>query len=135
MASESPAPAQKKHLDREIREMVSSMTQRVTDFHKTGSTQHLGNNDEHDMRIITLAGTNDGATLRSQVDEKSGKSSDDEPETLSTFVNSNFQAVNNSIMLGGSYQANDPGVRLDITDHALHHMPEKQVKKGKKKDK
>ncbi|KAJ1402182.1 hypothetical protein SESBI_28281 [Sesbania bispinosa] len=128
-----------KQLDREIREMVSAITHRVTDFHKSGSTHHLENEDENDVRIITLAGTNDGATLRSELDEKSGKSSHGEPEALSTYINSNFQAVNNSIMFGGSYQANDPGVHMDISDFTdppqSHHKAEKHGKKGKKKEK
>ncbi|XP_057433504.1 uncharacterized protein LOC130726275 [Lotus japonicus] len=136
----SPSPSgegeKHKHLDREIREMVSAITHRVTDFHKSGSTHHLENEDEHDhVRIITLTGTNNGATLRSELDEKSGKSSShDEAETLSTYINSNFQAVNNSIMLGGSYQANDPGVHMDISDFTEphHHKAEKHEKKKEK---
>ncbi|XP_004485922.1 uncharacterized protein [Cicer arietinum] len=140
----SPSPPSEGHkhknLDREIREMLSAITHRVTDFHKPGSTHHLDNDDEHGTRIITLAGTNDGATLRSELDEKSGKySSDGEPEALSTYVNSNFQAVNNSIMLGGSYHANDPGVHMDISDFTeppqSHHKAEKLGKKEKKKGK
>ncbi|KAI5447700.1 hypothetical protein KIW84_015236 [Lathyrus oleraceus] len=68
-----PAEAEKhKNLDREIREMVSAITGRVTNFHKPGSTHHLDNEDENGTRIITLAGTNEGATLRSEMDEKSG---------------------------------------------------------------
>ncbi|KAK7328256.1 hypothetical protein VNO77_22359 [Canavalia gladiata] len=136
-SSQSPPNESEKHrhLDREIREMVSAITHRVTDFHKSGSPHHLENEDEHDVKIITLAGTNDGATLRSELDEKSGKTSHGDPEALSTFVNSNFQAINNSIMLGGSYEANDPGVHLDISDfsdQSHHHKAEKQGKKGKK---
>ncbi|XP_020232365.1 uncharacterized protein LOC109812739 [Cajanus cajan] len=131
--------ATQKHLDREIREMMSAITDRVTGG---GSSQHLEKEDEDDRRIITLAGSNDGATMRSELDEKKGKKSEGEGEALSTFVNSNFQAINNSIMLGGSYQANDPGVHLDIHDfvhqpppHPHAHKAEKPAKKGKKKDK
>jgi hypothetical protein len=138
-SSQSPPAEGEKHknLDREIREMVSAITHRVTDFHKPGSTHHLDNDDEHGTRIITLAGNNEGATLRSELDAKSGKySSHDEPEALSTYVNSNFQAINNSIMLGGSYHANDPGVHMDISDFTEppqnHHKAEKHGKKEKK---
>ncbi|XP_045803897.1 uncharacterized protein LOC123897339 [Trifolium pratense] len=137
-SSHSPSAEDEKHknLDREIREMVSAITHRVTDFHKPGSTHHLDNDDEHGTRIITLAGTNEGATLRSELDDKSGKySSHDEAEALSTYVNSNFQAINNSIMLGGSYHANDPGVHMDISDFTEpqnHHKAEKHGKKEKK---
>jgi hypothetical protein len=138
-SSHSPSAEDEKHknLDREIREMVSAITHRVTDFHKPGSAHHLDNDDEHGTRIITLAGNNEGATLRSELDDKSGKySSHDEPEALSTYVNSNFQAINNSIMLGGSYHANDPGVHMDISDFTEpplnHHKTEKHGKKEKK---
>ncbi|KAK9275291.1 hypothetical protein L1049_022553 [Liquidambar formosana] len=56
---------------------------------------------------------------------------------LRTYVNSNFQAINNSIMLGGSYSTNDPGVHMDISDFFEHngHKPDKHGKKGKKKEK
>ncbi|CAI8590969.1 unnamed protein product [Vicia faba] len=121
-SSQSPPTEAEKHknLDREIREMVSAITGRVTNFHKPGSTHHLDNEDEHGARIITLAGTNEGATLRSEMDEKIG----------------NFQAINNSVMLGGSYHANDPGVHMDIEDFTEnpqnHHKTDKHGKKEKK---
>lgn len=128
MSSESAKPDQastgegekQKHFDREVREMVSAITHRFTDPHKSGSThQQQVDEDDHGVRIVTLAGTNTGATLRSEQGEKSPPQgvSLDEPEALSTYVNSNFQAINNSIMLGGSYSTNDPGVHLDISDY------------------
>ncbi|RYR36220.1 hypothetical protein Ahy_A10g051229 isoform B [Arachis hypogaea] len=120
--------------------MVSAITNRVTDFHKPGSTHHhhsaTHDDDDHGVRIITLAGTNDGATLKGELDEKSPGKAASSPEPLSTYVNSNFQAINNSMMLGGSFHANDPGVHLDIsdfTDPIPHHN--KHGKKGKKKEK
>jgi len=144
-AQSPPAQGDKhKSLDTEIRKMVSAITHRVTDLNNSGSTHHLEKENENDTRIVTLAGTNDGATLRSELDEKSGKSSVGESEALTTFINSNFQAVNNSIMYGGSYHANDPGVHFDISDfmdrpqplQSHHHKVEKPAeKKGKKKDK
>ncbi|TKY53482.1 laccase-1 protein [Spatholobus suberectus] len=131
-----------KQLDKEIRDMVSAITHRVTDFHKPGSTHHMENDGEHGLSMVTLVGNNNGATLRSELDEKSGNPyHGDESEALSTYVNSNFQAINNSVMLGGSYQANDPGVHLDISDfftehhQSHHHKEEKHGKKGKKKGK
>ncbi|KAK4271729.1 hypothetical protein QN277_020376 [Acacia crassicarpa] len=130
-----------KQLDREIREMVSAITHRVTDLHKSsgsGSAQHLEDEEDDGVRIITLTGNNTGATLRSELEEKLGQShGSEESEELSTYVNSNFQAINNSMMLGGSYEANDPGVRLDISEFIeprLGHR-EKHGKKGKKKEK
>ncbi|KAG4982900.1 hypothetical protein AAZX31_01G134300 [Glycine max] len=148
--SHSPSSAEgekhaRKQLDREIRDMVSAITDRVTDFHKPGSTNHMENDGEHGLSMVTLVGNNNGATMKSEFDEKSGNPSHgDEPEALSTYVNSNFQAINNSVMLGGSYQTNDPGVHMDISDfsteHEQHHRShyqkeEKHGKKGKKIEK
>ncbi|KAL5764381.1 hypothetical protein ACOSP7_016744 [Xanthoceras sorbifolium] len=138
-----------KQFDREVRDMVHAITDRITDLQKPGSSHHHEDeDDDHGVRIITLAGTNTGSTMRSELDDKNsplgGGSLDDDnhqqqPDPLATFVNSNFQAVNNSIMFGSSYSTNDPGVHLEISDvyehqHA-HHKPEKNTKKGKKKDK
>ncbi|XP_054801157.1 uncharacterized protein LOC129305201 [Prosopis cineraria] len=142
--SQSAASDAEKHkqLDREIREMVSTITHRVTDLHKSsgsGSGQNLEDDEDGGVRIITLAGNNTGATLRSALDEKSAQShGSEEPEALSTYVNSNFQAINNSMMLGGSYEANDPGVRLDISEFIeprSKHREKKHRKKEKKEKK
>ncbi|RDX92383.1 hypothetical protein CR513_25469, partial [Mucuna pruriens] len=139
--SESPSAEREAHrqLDREIRDMVFAITHKVTNFHKSGSTPHLENDGEHGLSMVSLVGNNNGATMKSELDEKSGITSHgDEPEELSTFVNSNFQAINNSLMFGGSYQANDPGVHMDISDFSTenHHLKEERHgKKGKKKEK
>ncbi|XP_054779485.1 uncharacterized protein LOC129287295 [Prosopis cineraria] len=129
-----------KQLDRDIREMVTSITNRVDNFHKLGHYKD-DEDDDDGVRIITLAGTNDGATLKSEVDNKpadhhSGEKP--EEEALSTHVNSNFQALNNSIVFSGSYQANDPGVSIEISDFTeptSHHKDGKHEKKSKKKEK
>ncbi|KAE8727344.1 putative Auxin-induced protein 5NG4 [Hibiscus syriacus] len=116
-------------LDKEIKDMVSAITRRVCGVHEPGSSQ---GRDDDGVRIITLAGSNSGATMRSELDEKSSSPhgiSLGEHDTLSTYVNSNFQAVNNSIMLGSSYNTNDPGVHLDISDVA-----EQEGKKSADKD-
>jgi hypothetical protein len=150
MDSESVKPTQassaerekQKQLEREIKDMVSSITRRFSDIHKSGSTNlQEDDQDEHGVRVITLAGTNSGATMRSELDEKPTPAdglSVGEPEPLSTYVNSNFQAINNSIMMGGSYDTNDPGVHVDISDFfdKKGHKPDKKGhKKDKKKDK
>nr|XP_023927969.1 uncharacterized protein LOC112039329 [Quercus suber]POE91346.1 hypothetical protein CFP56_44515 [Quercus suber] len=128
-----------KSFDRDVRQMVSAITQRLGDLKKSGSsTQQVEGDDEHGLRVITLAGTNSGANLRSELDEKSKEDSLVEYDSLSTYVNSNFQAINNSIMMGGSYTTNDPGVHLDITDIQENHGHKpghKHGKKGKKKEK
>ncbi|PRQ16778.1 hypothetical protein RchiOBHm_Chr7g0187911 [Rosa chinensis] len=152
MSTEAAKPTGYKQLDRELREMITSITNRVTDLHKSGSGHgHEEDEDEHGVRIITLAGNNTGATLRSELDDHQDNhrkrgghhglhlgGPDEDPEGLSTYVNSNFQAINNSLVMGGSYTTNDPGVHLDITDffepHG-HSKPEKKGWKGKKKEK
>lgn len=140
----SPSEGEKhRQLNKDIRDMVSAITHRATDFHKSGSTHHhLEKDEEHGLSMVTLAGNNNGATMRSELDDKSSNHSHgDEPEALSTFVNSNFQAINNSLMFGGSYQANDPGVHLDISDFSTephqshHHKEERHGKKGNKIEK
>ncbi|GMI67656.1 hypothetical protein HRI_000434900 [Hibiscus trionum] len=106
--------------DKDIKDMVSSITRRVS-------------------RIITLAGNNVGATMRSELDEESGPrygiSLEDEADALSTYVNSNLQAVNNSIMFGSSYNANDPGVHLDISDVVVEHEGKKAADKPRRRGK
>ncbi|XP_002277018.1 uncharacterized protein LOC100254752 [Vitis vinifera] len=129
-----------KQFDREIRDMISALTNRLSDLQqvqKQGSSQQ-DDEDDRGVRIITLAGSNTGATMRGELDEKPGHPglSVGENEALNTYVNSNFQSVNNSIMMGGSYSTNDPGVHMDISDLVEHHghKPVKHGKKGKKKD-
>lgn len=157
-----------KQLDREIREMVSALINRLAQLQANpdhvqkqqpaAGSSHLqahDNNDEnHGVRIVTLAGSNTGAAMRGELDDNNAKArghhvqghggppsqNDHEEEGLGTYVNSNFQAINNSIMLGGSYSTNDPGVHLDISDFLQHPHPPphgnvKQAGKSKPKRK
>ncbi|WCJ26687.1 hypothetical protein M5689_008489 [Euphorbia peplus] len=133
-------------IDREVRDMVNAITSRVSDLQKPAGASHHHHHhhrqeveeDESGVRIVTLAGTNTGATMRTELDEKSnnsfkGISSGHESDDASgTYVNSNFQAVNNSIMLGSNYNTNDPGVHLDISDLFDHHHPYPHKSAGKK---
>ncbi|XWS38107.1 hypothetical protein CRYUN_Cryun19dG0102000 [Craigia yunnanensis] len=129
-----------RQLNKEITDMVSAITHRISGIHKPGSSHHEDDDDEHGVRIITLAGNNAGATMRSELDEKSSPNgiSLGEPDALSTYVNSNFQSVNNSIMLGSIYNTNDPGVHLDVSDVSEHEglkPADKPRRRGKKKEK
>nr|GLL47837.1 uncharacterized protein LOC109169851 [Ipomoea trifida] len=130
-----------KQFDQEIREMISVLTGRLTTMQhaqKVGDSSQNKDRDEDDLhgtRIVTLAGNNMGASMRGEMDEKAGLEGDS--EAMKTYVNSNFQAVNNSIMLGGSYSTNDPGVHMEVVDNVIEpqSQPGKRKKKGKKKEK
>ncbi|XP_038901871.1 uncharacterized protein LOC120088550 [Benincasa hispida] len=125
-----------REIDRDIREMVSTLTSRLGLLRKGGSAQHHEVVDDQGSSVITLAGTNTGATMRAELKGKTTKLEDagaDENESLTSYINSNFQAINNSIMFGGSYTGNDPGVHMDISDlHEEGHKAEKGGAKGKK---
>ncbi|XP_021896629.1 uncharacterized protein LOC110813694 [Carica papaya] len=123
--------------------MVSAITSRVANLqnHASAGVSRVEDDDDdddkHGVRVVTLAGNNTGATMRSDSDDvkpgnaydglvSAGEKAAGAEDALSTYVNSNFQAVNNSIMLESSYSTNDPGVHLEISD-----VPE--VTKGGKK--
>ncbi|XP_047952292.1 uncharacterized protein LOC125197993 [Salvia hispanica] len=138
----SPTDREKqKNLDQEVREMISTLTSRLGSIQRSqksgSSSSHAqADDDEQGMRMITLAGTNLGATMRGDLDDKTaapqGLSLPEQEESASYVVNSNFQAINNSIMLGGSYKTNDPGVHLDITDYVDHNDGDKKGKKSRR---
>ncbi|XP_027170694.1 uncharacterized protein LOC113770442 [Coffea eugenioides] len=146
-----PVEMMHKRIDEEIGEMVSALTNRLNSIlHAqkveggSSSSHHHRHHQEEDQehggaRIITLAGNNVGATMRREMDEKTADLPVELPmgeqEALSTYVNSNFQAVNNSIMMGGSYSTNDPGVHLTISDYMEDWTPsESKHKAGSKHD-
>lgn len=129
-----------KNLDQEVREMISALTGRLGTIQRSqksgSSSSHSLDEDEQGVRIITLAGSNLGATMRGDVDDKGapprGLTLPEQEDSTSYVVNSNFQAINNSIMLDGSYKTNDPGVHLDITDHVDHDDVEKKGRKSRR---
>ncbi|CAN1779439.1 hypothetical protein LINPERHAP1_LOCUS14746 [Linum perenne] len=148
-STSAPHPDHPKLLDRHVRDMVNTITHRVSGISTTGSGHSTSatttDDDElqqHGVSVITLAGTNTGATMRGEFDRDSlkqgvGRKSnnveqdeeDEEDANVGTYVNSNFQAVNNSIMLDSNYTTNDPGVHLDISDH---RGDDKLGRRGKK---
>lgn len=133
---------QKQMLDRETRDMISAINRRLQPLHKLhrgGDASHNDDDDEtdddHGVRVITLAGSNVGATMRSELDGLDGDVDDgSEDDPFSALVNSNFQAINNSLMIDGSYSTNDPGVHLEICDKREAKMEEVKQKRGKKKE-
>uniref|UniRef100_A0A803KR06 Uncharacterized protein n=1 Tax=Chenopodium quinoa TaxID=63459 RepID=A0A803KR06_CHEQI len=142
-----------RQIDRETKEMVNALTSRINDIHqihKSGASgplgPHMGDEDESGVRIITISGTNIGATMKGDLLDRHHKQqhdhheelpSDDQPESLDTYVNSNFQAVNNSIMFGATYTSNDPGVHMEIVDmiDTYGRKVEKQGRRGLRKGK
>ncbi|XP_023551598.1 uncharacterized protein LOC111809376 [Cucurbita pepo subsp. pepo] len=125
-----------REFDREVREMVSTLTGRLGLIRKGGSAHQHELVDDQGSSVITLAGTNTGATMRAELNGKTTKLEEagaDENESLASYINSNFQAINNSIMFGGSYTGNDPGVHMDMSDYYEEgHKAEKGAAKGKK---
>ncbi|CAA3017464.1 uncharacterized protein LOC111366511 [Olea europaea var. sylvestris] len=132
--------AKQNGFDKEIKELISSLTSCASSIPKNGgdSTQH--NTQDYDgLRMITLAGTNVGANMHGEMDEKPNGPQGIElggTEELTTYANNNFQAINNSIILGGSYNTKDPGVHLDVSeymDHNAHHLEhDKKEKKSER---
>ncbi|CAN4104716.1 unnamed protein product [Withania somnifera] len=116
--------------DNEIKNMISDLTKHLGGLKNVRNKAAPGDSsqsddDDHGTRIITLAGTNVGASMRGEMEEKVGIEGNptEGNEALKTYVNNNFQSLNNSIMLGGSYCINDPGVHLDISDDMEHLEP------------
>ncbi|TVU06840.1 hypothetical protein EJB05_46876, partial [Eragrostis curvula] len=80
--------------------------------------------------IITLAGENNGATMEAAagdvedlvvVGNADAEDDDDQEEeeesVVSNYTNSNYQAVNNSVLVAGSCAVNDPGVHVIVVEH------------------
>ncbi|MQM06348.1 hypothetical protein Taro_039174 [Colocasia esculenta] len=121
MAGNNPT-AQEVHnqqlLEGEIRSMISKLTGHLTNLSCRAASGAGGEGaDGGGMRVVTLAGTNKGATMEGRdMGDAHGMIHGDDGQ-LSAFANSNYQAVNNSILLEGSCTAEDPGVHLVITEH------------------
>lgn len=131
-------------LDQEIRAMVTNITNRLNELQTkshAGRTSHQFKDDD-ELSVINLTGSNNGAVMKAKLDEplKTPGNHVGEDDMVGTYVNSNCQAVNNSIMLGGSYTSEDPGVHMAVTDyvHVEEHInghTEKEKKKKKKEGK
>ncbi|CAL9068008.1 unnamed protein product [Musa banksii] len=90
---------------------------------KSSSREHtdamgLGQEGGDGTRIVVLAGENRGAVTRvnSQEMVDTGGVLRADENALAACANSNYQAVNNTIVLGGSCTAEDPGVHIAISD-------------------
>ncbi|KAF8099404.1 hypothetical protein N665_0244s0006 [Sinapis alba] len=103
----------RQHFQHDLKNMISSLTHMGAE--KGGSSQYDEKEEDDDgVRVITLSGSNIGATMKTELDNNQGDNKH-ELDFLTTFVNSNFQAVNNSLMMGATYETHDPGVHLDIS--------------------
>ncbi|GAU34965.1 hypothetical protein TSUD_312960 [Trifolium subterraneum] len=93
--------------------------------------------DDKTVSVVTLAGDNRGATMHvadshSQSTRKKGSirnihrtnEEEEKDEAGKAYVNSNIQSMNNSLMVQGSINGRDPGVRVILPQH-----PEPQVKR------
>lgn len=96
-------------LDGDIRHMISALAQRLSPTSISASS------------IVTVAGDDDGARMRADGSEMRGTSGTmySDEKTMRSITNSNFQAVNNSIMLRGKcVLVEEPRVPLVImSDH------------------
>ncbi|RRT50733.1 hypothetical protein B296_00026704 [Ensete ventricosum] len=70
-------------------------------------------------RIVVLASENKGAVTKvnSQEMMDTGGVLRADKNALAACANSNYQAINNSIVLDGSCTAEDPGIHIAISDH------------------
>ncbi|XP_051149289.1 uncharacterized protein LOC127264007 [Andrographis paniculata] len=98
------ATAPKRHtaLDQDVRELVYALSNRCRIIKSGGNSSTVDYNQVRGVQIITLEGNNMGASMR---EGESAVNQMGEEFVMTTSINSNFQAVNNSIMLAGSYNS------------------------------
>lgn len=92
----------------------------------TNLNAHLAGDDASGKNtIITLAGENNGATMEAAAEAEDlvvveagehGEGEEEEVE-VSAYTNSNYQAVNNSVLVAGSCAVRDPGVHVVVVEH------------------
>ncbi|KAF0893254.1 hypothetical protein E2562_023506 [Oryza meyeriana var. granulata] len=104
---------------------VSSILAKLND-HLAGGGDEAAK--EAGTSIITLAGENNGATMEVAGDvedlvvveaggDGDGDEEEEEESVVSAYTNSNYQAVNNSVLVAGSCAVKDPGVHVVIVEH------------------
>ncbi|CAL9076328.1 unnamed protein product [Musa acuminata var. zebrina] len=157
VAGSSEEPRQRR-VQQEIRDMISTLTDRLTALGRSVPRSDAKGQEAGDaypgLGVITMAGDNKGASMKADMEElgdaHGGLYSDD--GGMCTYTNSNYQAVNNSILLGGSCAAKDPGVHVVISEYVeedddeddddddddeeeRHRNKEKKKKKKEEKEK
>ncbi|KAK9129855.1 hypothetical protein Sjap_010342 [Stephania japonica] len=71
-------------------------------------------NQEHYSESMTTDGESSSKDTKKPKEQK-GKSNKEETKTSKSFVNSNVQGINNSIMFNSSYSERSPGVHLTLS--------------------
>ncbi|THU73544.1 hypothetical protein C4D60_Mb04t23980 [Musa balbisiana] len=156
MVAGSSEEQRQRRVQQEIRDMISTLTDRLTALGRSVPRSEAKGQEAGDanpgLGVITLAGDNKGASMKADMEElgdaHGGLYSDD--GGMCTYTNSNYQAVNNSILLGGSCAAKDPGVHVVISEYVeeddddadddddeeeRHRKKEKKKKKKEEKEK
>eukprot|EP01018_Ginkgo_biloba_P012905 Gb_06276 [translate_table: standard] len=131
-----------KTIQREIADGISNLTRRLGQLQASNTQTDVGDPTDDDLgvRVITLAGNNDGAsmsmgsgwldqddhnesgfTISSNSDEvgddnSTKKMRQERRGSVKSIVNSNVQGVNNSILFNSSCTDRDPGVHLDLSN-------------------
>ncbi|KAJ0240903.1 hypothetical protein HA466_0219460 [Hirschfeldia incana] len=125
----------RQHFQHDLKNMISSLTHMGAEKGGPSQYEERAEDDDEGVRVITLSGSNIGATMKTELDNNHGDNKH-ELDFLTTFVNSNFQAVNNSLMMGAKYETHDPGVHLDISGDVEKPSMKASAKETKdKKDK
>ncbi|KAF8104093.1 hypothetical protein N665_0179s0002 [Sinapis alba] len=137
LRGEAEKHKRQQHFHQDHRNMISSLTHMGAD--KAGPSQYE-EEEEDGIRPITLSGSNLGATMKTELYDNHGDSYRNgrhELDFLTTFVNSNFQAVNNSKVVSAKYETHDPGVHLDMSsdvEKPLVKAPERGSRERKEKN-
>lgn len=125
VASGSNGENHQRNMQHEVRDMISTLTNRLVALGRStarseAKSQEAGDAADHGLRVVTLAGDNKGASMKADMEELMDTHGGvyDDDSGMCTHANSNFQAVNNSIVLGGSCSAEDPGVHLVISEYS-----------------
>ncbi|RWW87630.1 hypothetical protein BHE74_00003534 [Ensete ventricosum] len=122
-SSSSNGENRQRNMQHEVRDMISTLTNRLmllgrSTARSDAKSQEAGDAADPGLRVITLAGDNKGASMKADMEDLMDSDGGvyDDDSGMCTHANSNFQAVNNSILLGGSCSAEDPGVHLLISE-------------------
>ncbi|PUZ46042.1 hypothetical protein GQ55_7G014800 [Panicum hallii var. hallii] len=112
----------------EVSTAVTKLNEHLaTALHGADATTGAANNT-----VITLAGENSGATMEAAAgdvedlvvvgnadaeENNDGDNQEEDDVVISAYTNSNYQAVNNSVLVSGSCAVNDPGVHVVVVEH------------------